>query len=170
LRISSFLRTIQFSSKFKMTVVEAGEVLNLKVGENPLLEGEAKTGYVSPDDQDGETASEKPCGAPQLKKGPWSPDEDKLLKNYVEAHGEGKWNKVQRNSGLNRCGKSCRLRWTNHLRPDLKKGPFDNEEIDKILKFYLKWGPKWAKIASRVSAALAVLLQFRAYFLHASWV
>ncbi|PWZ07984.1 hypothetical protein Zm00014a_001656 [Zea mays] len=56
-----------------MTVVEAGEVLNLKVGENPLLEGEAKTGYVSPDDQDGETASEKPCGAPQLKKGPGVP-------------------------------------------------------------------------------------------------
>ncbi|CAL5053656.1 unnamed protein product [Urochloa decumbens] len=83
-----------------------------------------------------------------LKKGPWTPEEDKRLKDYVEAHGEGNWNKVQRNARLNRCGKSCRLRWANHLRPDLKKGPFDAKEVDQILRFHIMWGNKWAKMAS----------------------
>ncbi|KAK9284244.1 hypothetical protein L1049_023413 [Liquidambar formosana] len=59
-----------------------------------------------------------------LKKGPWTPAEDAILTEYVTKHGEGNWNAVQRNSGLSRCGKSCRLRWANHLRPNLKK---DNE-------------------------------------------
>ncbi|WVZ79476.1 hypothetical protein U9M48_027050 [Paspalum notatum var. saurae] len=86
-------------------------------------------------------------GKPQLRKGPWTPEEDKRLKEYVEAHGEGNWNQVQRNAGLNRCGKSCRLRWANHLRPDLKKGPFDDKEVELILKLHIKWGNKWAKMA-----------------------
>ncbi|KAK3134054.1 hypothetical protein QOZ80_6AG0544460 [Eleusine coracana subsp. coracana] len=85
---------------------------------------------------------------PQLKKGPWTPDEDRRLSDYVQAHGEGNWNQVRINAGLNRCGKSCRLRWSNHLRPDLKKGPFDDEEIEKILRMHLAWGNKWAKMAS----------------------
>ncbi|KAL6839487.1 hypothetical protein ACP4OV_030757 [Aristida adscensionis] len=87
-------------------------------------------------------------GAPALKKGPWTPEEDRRLREYVEAHGEGNWNQVQRNAGLNRCGKSCRLRWTNHLRPDLKKGPFDDDEVDKIIKMHMSWGNKWAKMAA----------------------
>jgi len=104
------------------------------------------------EDDDEETDSEGygGGGAPPLKKGPWTPQEDKRLKDYVEAHGEGNWNQVQRNAGLNRCGKSCRLRWANHLRPDLKKGPFDAEEVDKIIKFHIMWGNKWAKMASHL--------------------
>jgi myb proto-oncogene protein len=156
-----------------MTVVKVEEVA--KADENPALVGglddEAETGYVSPDDdEDDETDSdgdyEIPSGGdgvPELRKGPWTPDEDKRLKTYVEAHGEGNWNKVQRNAGLNRCGKSCRLRWANHLRPDLKKGPFDAEEVDKIIRFHIMWGNKWAKMASHVSAALAVLPQFSCF-------
>ncbi|KAL0418410.1 UNVERIFIED_CONTAM: Transcription factor GAMYB [Sesamum radiatum] len=57
-----------------------------------------------------------------LKKGPWTSAEDAILVEYVTKHGEGNWNAVQKHSGLARCGKSCRLRWANHLRPDLKKG------------------------------------------------
>ncbi|XP_062229180.1 transcription factor GAMYB-like isoform X2 [Phragmites australis] len=87
-------------------------------------------------------------GAPPLKKGPWTPEEDKRLKEYVEAHGEGNWNQVQRNAGLNRCGKSCRLRWANHLRPDLKKGPFDDQEVEKIIQLHWNWGNRWAKMAA----------------------
>ncbi|KAM0072874.1 putative transcription factor MYB-HB-like family [Helianthus debilis subsp. tardiflorus] len=56
-----------------------------------------------------------------LKKGPWTSEEDAVLMEYVNTHGEGSWNAVQRNSGLLRYGKSCRLRWANHLRPNLKK-------------------------------------------------
>jgi myb proto-oncogene protein len=69
----------------------------------------------------------------------------------VEAHGEGNWNQVQRNAGLNRCGKSCRLRWANHLRPHLKKGPFSEEEEQLIIELHAKNGNKWAQMASKVS-------------------
>ncbi|KAG8075359.1 hypothetical protein GUJ93_ZPchr0006g41804 [Zizania palustris] len=91
------------------------------------------------------------CGdGPTLKKGPWTPEEDKILKDYVEKHGDGNWNQVQRNSGLNRCGKSCRLRWANHLKSGLKKGPFDEEEEQLILMLHAKMGNKWAKMATHL--------------------
>ncbi|XP_061375016.1 transcription factor MYB102-like [Gastrolobium bilobum] len=82
-----------------------------------------------------------------LKKGPWTAEEDKILKEYVKNHGEGNWNAVQKKSGLARCGKSCRFRWTNHLRPDLKKGPMSKEEELKIIELHADMGPKWAKMA-----------------------
>ncbi|XP_061361709.1 transcription factor MYB102-like [Gastrolobium bilobum] len=85
-----------------------------------------------------------------LKKGPWTAEEDKILKEYVKNHGEGNWNAVQKKSGLARCGKSCRFRWTNHLRPDLKKGPMSKEEELKIIELHADMGPKWAKMASEL--------------------
>ncbi|KAK6936897.1 hypothetical protein RJ641_033927 [Dillenia turbinata] len=85
-----------------------------------------------------------------LKKGPWTSAEDAILVDYVKKHGEGNWNAVQKNSGLSRCGKSCRLRWANHLKPDLKKGPFTQEEEDRIIELHAKWGNKWARMAAEV--------------------
>ncbi|XP_024200393.1 transcription factor MYB101 [Rosa chinensis] len=85
-----------------------------------------------------------------LKKGPWTATEDQILMDYVRQHGEGNWNSVQRNSGLNRCGKSCRLRWANHLRPNLKKGSFTPEEERLILELHAKYGNKWARMASQL--------------------
>ncbi|XP_050370280.1 transcription factor MYB101-like [Argentina anserina] len=85
-----------------------------------------------------------------LKKGPWTATEDQILMDYVRKHGEGNWNSVQRNSGLNRCGKSCRLRWANHLRPNLKKGAFTPEEERLILELHAKYGNKWARMASQL--------------------
>ncbi|KAK7387094.1 hypothetical protein VNO78_27599 [Psophocarpus tetragonolobus] len=82
-----------------------------------------------------------------LKKGPWTTTEDVVLIDYVTKHGEGNWNAVQRNTGLNRCGKSCRLRWANHLRPNLKKGAFSPEEETVIVDFHAQFGNKWAKMA-----------------------
>ncbi|CAN4103491.1 unnamed protein product [Withania somnifera] len=82
-----------------------------------------------------------------LKKGPWTATEDTILKEYVKRHGEGNWNAVQRNSGLMRCGKSCRLRWANHLRPNLKKGVFSPEEESIIIDLHAKFGNKWARMA-----------------------
>ncbi|CAN4096218.1 unnamed protein product [Withania somnifera] len=67
-----------------------------------------------------------------------------VLKKYVKKHGEGKWNTVQKNSGLIRCGKSCRLRWANHLSPHLKKGAFSLEEERLIVELHAKLGNKWA--------------------------
>ncbi|KAK8954738.1 Transcription factor GAMYB [Platanthera zijinensis] len=82
-----------------------------------------------------------------LKKGPWTTAEDAILKDYVGKHGEGNWNAVRKNSGLQRCGKSCRLRWANHLRPNLKKGSFSLEEEMLILQLHADFGNKWARMA-----------------------
>ncbi|KAI8558281.1 hypothetical protein RHMOL_Rhmol04G0078800 [Rhododendron molle] len=84
------------------------------------------------------------------KKGPWTAAEDAILMEYVRKHGEGNWNSVQRNSGLLRCGKSCRLRWANHLRPNLKKGSFSPEEERLIIQLHAKLGNKWARMASQL--------------------
>ncbi|TMW84950.1 hypothetical protein EJD97_024079 [Solanum chilense] len=85
-----------------------------------------------------------------LKKGPWTAGEDAILMDYVKKHGEGNWNAVQRNSGLMRCGKSCRLRWANHLRPHLKKGAFTPEEERIIIDLHAKLGNKWARMAAQL--------------------
>ncbi|KAK4339167.1 hypothetical protein RND71_040629 [Anisodus tanguticus] len=85
-----------------------------------------------------------------LKKGPWTSVEDAILVDYVMTHGEGNWNAVQKHSGLARCGKSCRLRWANHLRPDLKKGAFTPEEERQIIELHAKMGNKWARMAAEL--------------------
>ncbi|GER43116.1 myb-related protein [Striga asiatica] len=85
-----------------------------------------------------------------MKKGPWTTSEDVILIEYVKKHGEGNWNAVQRNSGLMRCGKSCRLRWANHLRPNLKKGAFTPEEEKLIVELHAKIGNKWARMAAQL--------------------
>ncbi|KAJ8749937.1 hypothetical protein K2173_013852 [Erythroxylum novogranatense] len=82
-----------------------------------------------------------------LKKGPWTSAEDAILVDYVSKHGEGNWNAVQKHSDLSRCGKSCRLRWANHLRPDLKKGAFTAEEERRIIELHAKMGNRWARMA-----------------------
>ncbi|CAH9089278.1 unnamed protein product [Cuscuta europaea] len=85
-----------------------------------------------------------------LKKGPWTTAEDAILMEYVKKHGEGNWNAVQRNSGLMRCGKSCRLRWANHLRPNLRKGAFSPDEERLIVQLHSKLGNKWARMAAQL--------------------
>ncbi|BFI09564.1 transcription factor MYB, plant [Marchantia polymorpha subsp. ruderalis] len=85
-----------------------------------------------------------------LKKGPWTSAEDAILVAYVTKHGEGNWNSVQKHSGLYRCGKSCRLRWANHLRPNLKKGAFTPEEERMIIELHAKLGNKWARMAAQL--------------------
>ncbi|PIN13471.1 Transcription factor, Myb superfamily [Handroanthus impetiginosus] len=80
-------------------------------------------------------------------KGLWSPDEDQKLKDYVTKHGHGCWSSVPINAGLQRNGKSCRLRWINYLRPGLKRGPFSLAEEETILALHQKFGNKWSQMA-----------------------
>ncbi|KAI4388371.1 hypothetical protein MLD38_000705 [Melastoma candidum] len=89
-------------------------------------------------------------GEVALKKGPWTSAEDKVLAAYVERYGEGNWNAVRKKTGLLRCGKSCRLRWTNHLRPNLKKGSFTPEEERMIVELHSQLGNKWARMAAQL--------------------
>ncbi|XP_020224630.1 transcription factor MYB102 [Cajanus cajan] len=85
-----------------------------------------------------------------LKKGPWTPQEDLLLTNYIQTHGPGNWRTLPKNAGLQRCGKSCRLRWTNYLRPDIKRGRFSFEEEETIIQLHSVLGNKWSAIAARL--------------------
>ncbi|KAK2985136.1 hypothetical protein RJ640_000903 [Escallonia rubra] len=100
---------------------------------------------------DGGRGSESGNGGPRqvLRKGPWTAAEDAILIQYVRRHGHGNWNEVQRNSGLLRCGKSIRLRWANHLRPDIKKGAFTTEEERLIILLHYTIGSKWARMAAQ---------------------
>ncbi|CAL9069115.1 unnamed protein product, partial [Musa banksii] len=82
-----------------------------------------------------------------LRRGPWTVEEDLLLMNYIAAHGEGRWNSLARCAGLRRTGKSCRLRWLNYLRPDVRRGNITPEEQLLILELHSRWGNRWSKIA-----------------------
>jgi transcription factor MYB, plant len=123
-----------------------------------------------------------------VKKGPWTPEEDAKLLAFTSTHGTGNWTTVPQRAGhgvvtfkaallsdamlllavgislslslsaddefawagLKRCGKSCRLRYTNYLRPNLKQENFTQEEEELIVTLH-------AMLGSRSSSALFFL-------------
>ncbi|KAE8683371.1 MYB108 protein [Hibiscus syriacus] len=85
-----------------------------------------------------------------LIRGPWTVEEDFQLINYISVHGEGRWNSLARCAGLKRTGKSCRLRWLNYLRPDIRRGNITLEEQLLILELHSRWGNRWSKIAQHL--------------------
>ncbi|KAE9616460.1 hypothetical protein Lal_00034235 [Lupinus albus] len=90
------------------------------------------------------------CEKAHTNKGAWTKEEDDRLISYIRAHGEGSWRSLPKAAGLLRCGKSCRLRWINYLRPDLKRGNFTEEEDEVIIKLHSLLGNKWSLIAGRL--------------------
>ncbi|KAK4390351.1 Transcription factor RAX3 [Sesamum angolense] len=91
------------------------------------------------------------CDKANVKKGPWSPEEDAKLKSYIEEHGTGgNWIALPQKIGLKRCGKSCRLRWLNYLRPNIKHGGFSEEEDNIICSLYISIGSRWSIIAAQL--------------------
>ncbi|KAJ7969972.1 MYB transcription factor [Quillaja saponaria] len=93
-------------------------------------------------------SSEKP--KPRHRKGLWSPDEDNKLRNHILKHGHGCWSSVPIKAGLQRNGKSCRLRWINYLRPGLKRGMFSKQEETTILTLHHMLGNKWSQISQHL--------------------
>ncbi|GKU90518.1 hypothetical protein SLEP1_g4506 [Rubroshorea leprosula] len=90
------------------------------------------------------------CYKQKLRKGLWSPEEDEKLLRHITKYGHGCWSSVPKQAGLQRCGKSCRLRWINYLRPDLKRGTFSQEEEDLIIELHALLGNRWSQIASQL--------------------
>ncbi|XP_052176720.1 myb-related protein 306-like [Diospyros lotus] len=88
------------------------------------------------------------CAKDGVKKGPWTPEEDVKLVSCIQEHGSGNWRSVPANAGLRRCSKSCRLRWTNYLRPGIKRGNFTKREDKLIISLQALLGNRWAAIAS----------------------
>ncbi|OAY65212.1 myb-related protein Zm38-like [Ananas comosus] len=87
------------------------------------------------------------CEKAHTNKGAWTKEEDDRLVAYIREHGEGCWRSLPKAAGLLRCGKSCRLRWINYLRPDLKRGNFSHDEDELIVKLHSLLGNKWSVIA-----------------------
>ncbi|GAB2269833.1 hypothetical protein Dimus_004750 [Dionaea muscipula] len=82
-------------------------------------------------------------------KGQWTIDEDRLLVQLVERYGVRKWSQIaQLLNG--RIGKQCRERWHNHLRPDIKKDVWSEEEDKILIEAHAEIGNKWAEIAKRL--------------------
>ncbi|KAK6943888.1 SANT/Myb domain [Dillenia turbinata] len=86
----------------------------------------------------------------KLRKGPWLEEEDQRLTAVVNLLGERRWDYIARISGLKRSGKSCRLRWMNYLRPNLRHDPISPEEEQIILQLHARWGNRWSKIAKKL--------------------
>ncbi|CAJ1865580.1 unnamed protein product [Sphenostylis stenocarpa] len=93
----------------------------------------------------------KPCCDKEgTNKGAWSKQEDQMLIDYIQAHGAGRWCSLPKAAGLHRCGKSCRLRWINYLRPNIKRGNFGQDEEELIIKLHALLGNRWSLIAGRL--------------------
>ncbi|KAI9119107.1 hypothetical protein K1719_009782 [Acacia pycnantha] len=91
------------------------------------------------------------CDKANVKRGPWSPEEDATLKSYLQKHGTGgSWIALPKKAGLKRCGKSCRLRWLNYLRPHIRLGGFTDDEDKIICTLYANLGSRWSLIAAQL--------------------
>ncbi|KAL5764271.1 hypothetical protein ACOSP7_016625 [Xanthoceras sorbifolium] len=86
----------------------------------------------------------------EIRKGPWTEQEDILLMNFVHLFGDRRWDFIAKVSGLNRTGKSCRLRWVNYLHPGLKRGKMTPQEERLVLELHAKWGNRWSRIARKL--------------------
>ncbi|KAJ8767464.1 hypothetical protein K2173_017508 [Erythroxylum novogranatense] len=80
----------------------------------------------------------------------WTVEEDQKLAEVVRIHGPRRWRMVAAKAGLNRCGNSCRLRWMNYLRPNIKRGNISDQEEDLILRLHKLLGNRWSLIAGRL--------------------
>ncbi|KAG8047366.1 hypothetical protein GUJ93_ZPchr0008g11507 [Zizania palustris] len=90
------------------------------------------------------------CDKAGLKKGPWTAEEDQKLISFLLGNGQCCWRAVPKLAGLLRCGKSCRLRWTNYLRPDLRRGLLSEVEEKTVLDLHAQFGNRWSRIASHL--------------------
>ncbi|XVE70694.1 hypothetical protein DITRI_Ditri10aG0091200 [Diplodiscus trichospermus] len=90
------------------------------------------------------------CSKEGLNRGAWTAHEDKILTEYIKAHGEGRWRNLPTGAGLKRCGKSCRLRWLNYLRPNIKRGNITADEEELIIRLHKLLGNRWSLIAGRL--------------------
>lgn len=85
-----------------------------------------------------------------LKRGAWTPSEDKILSDCIKIHGFSQWKSIANKTGLKRCAKSCRFRWLNYLRPEIKRGNISPDEEELLIRLHRLLGNRWSLIAGRL--------------------
>ncbi|KAF6991575.1 hypothetical protein CFC21_008650 [Triticum aestivum] len=94
-------------------------------------------------------ASSKAVKKANVVKGQWTPEEDRKLVKLVEQFGLRKWSQMAQMLPA-RVGKQCRERWHNHLRPNIKKDTWSEEEDMVLIQTHKEVGNKWTEIAKRL--------------------
>ncbi|CAI9114401.1 OLC1v1015118C1 [Oldenlandia corymbosa var. corymbosa] len=89
-------------------------------------------------------------GKREVNRGAWTDEEDQKLAEAIEIFGPRRWKTIAAKAGLQRCGKSCRLRWMNYLRPNIKRGNISDQEEDLIVRLHKLLGNRWSLIAGRL--------------------
>ena len=82
-------------------------------------------------------------------KGPWTEEEDAILKGLLAASAGLPKNKLWVEIGHSmqkRNGKQCRERWLNHLSPHIRKGLWSEEEEAILKESHARLGNRWAEI------------------------
>ncbi|XP_010417537.1 PREDICTED: transcription factor MYB24-like [Camelina sativa] len=128
-------------------IKEGVGVFSFCLGKDFVLSGERDRGKEGERMEKGRALC---CDKTEVKRGPWSPEEDLKLISSIQKFGHKNWKSLPKKSGLLRCGHSCRMRWINYLKPDLKRGNFTAEEDETIIKLHQNYGNKWSKIASQL--------------------
>ena len=85
-----------------------------------------------------------------VAKGPWTEEEDRMLRKLVENSGALDRNNMWVVIGSRmpeRNGKQCRERWVNHLDPSIVKGAWSKDEERILEETHLRLGNRWAEIA-----------------------
>ncbi|KAI3739953.1 hypothetical protein L2E82_30367 [Cichorium intybus] len=96
------------------------------------------------------------CDKEIVKRGPWSPEEDAKLKSFIDKYGTGgNWIVLPHKAGLKRCGKSCRLRWLNYLRPNIMHGESTDDEDNIICSLYASIGSRYHLPVIRIGSRIA---------------
>jgi len=86
-----------------------------------------------------------------VRKGPWSEDEDRRLRQIVSKHtlkNESTWDRVSESMGFIRSNIQCRERWVNFLDPTLNSGPWTAKEDACLMSLCDERGNKWKKFTS----------------------
>ncbi|GAV70053.1 Myb_DNA-binding domain-containing protein [Cephalotus follicularis] len=97
------------------------------------------------------------CSKMGINRGPWKPEDDEVLENYITREGEGRWRTLPKRVGLLRCGKSIRLRWMNYLRPSVKRGRIAHDEEDLILRLHQLLGNRYSIIRNHIKISTTAI-------------